>query len=106
MFKMLVLQQWNGLSDFEIEKQYIDRIYFRKFFCFPEYIPDSAPVWLFRKKAVDNCKEEEIWGQLQSRLGCLGFENKNGNDSGNYFCPFRSGHAKEDKPQKNGAKKR
>jgi len=42
---------------------------------------------------------------LQSRLDCLDFENKNGNDSGNYFCPFRSGHAKEDKPQKNGAKK-
>ena len=90
MFKMLVLQQWNGLSDFEIEKQYIDRIYFRKFFCFPEYIPDSAPVWLFRKKAVDNCKEEEIWGQLQSQLNCLGFENKNGTYPRLYFYLFRS----------------
>jgi IS5 family transposase len=29
MFKMLVLQQWHGLSDFEIEKQCIDRISFR-----------------------------------------------------------------------------
>jgi len=30
MFKMLVLQQWHGLSDFKIEKQCIDRISFRK----------------------------------------------------------------------------
>ena len=35
MFKMLVLQQWHGLSDFEIEKQCIDRIFFRKFLGFP-----------------------------------------------------------------------
>jgi IS5 family transposase len=35
MFKMLVLQQWNGLSDAEIERQRIDRISFRKFMRFP-----------------------------------------------------------------------
>jgi IS5 family transposase len=44
MFKMLVLQQWNGLSDPELEKQCIDRISFRKFLGFPEYIPDSSTV--------------------------------------------------------------
>ncbi len=48
MFKMLVLQQWHGISDFELEKQCIDRISFRKFLGFLEYIPDSTTVWLFR----------------------------------------------------------
>ena len=43
-FKMLVLQQWHGLSDPELEKQCIDRISFRKFLGFPEYIPDSSTV--------------------------------------------------------------
>ncbi len=33
----------------------------------------------------------------------LWFENKNGNDSGFYFYPY-PGHAKADKPRKNGAK--
>ena len=37
MFKMLVLQQWHGLSDLELEKQCIDSISFRKFLGFPEY---------------------------------------------------------------------
>ena len=44
MFKMLVLQQWHWLSDFELEKQCIDRISFRKFLGFPEYIPNSVAI--------------------------------------------------------------
>ena len=31
MVKLLVLQQWHGLSDPELEKQVTDRISFRKF---------------------------------------------------------------------------
>ena len=54
MFKMLVLQQWHGLSDAELERQCIDRISFRKFLSFPEYVPESTTVWSFRKRIVDN----------------------------------------------------
>ena len=89
MFKMLVLQQLHGLSDFELEKQCIDRISFRKFLGFPEYIPDSTTVWSFRKRIIDNCKEEEIWGQLQSQLDCLGLKIKKGMIQRCYFYPFR-----------------
>jgi IS5 family transposase len=35
MIKMLVLQQWHGLSDPELERQVNDRISFRKFLDFP-----------------------------------------------------------------------
>ena len=56
MFKMLVLQQWHGLSDFELEKQCIDQISFRKFLGFPEYIPESTTVWLFRERIIENFK--------------------------------------------------
>jgi IS5 family transposase len=76
MFKMLVLQQWHGLSDFELEKQCIDRISFRKFLGFPEYIPDSTTVWLFRERIIENFKEEGIWGKLQSQLDALGLQIK------------------------------
>ncbi len=51
-FKMLVLQQWHGFFDFEIEKQCIGRISFRKYLDFPGYIPDRTPVWSFKKRAV------------------------------------------------------
>ncbi len=57
MFKMLVLQQWHVLSDFELEKHCIDRISFRKFLVFPEYIPDSTTVWLFRERIIEDFKE-------------------------------------------------
>ena len=38
MVKLLVLQQWHGLSDPELEKQVTDRISFRKFLAFPAVI--------------------------------------------------------------------
>lgn len=44
MFKNLILQQWHSLSDPELEKQCIDRISFRNFLGFPDYIPDSTTV--------------------------------------------------------------
>ena len=79
-FKMLVLQQWHWLSDFELEKQCTDRISFSKFLGFPEYIPDSTTVWLtvwlFRERIIENFKEEGIWGKLQSQLDALGLQIK------------------------------
>ena len=78
MFKMLVLQQWHELSDFELEKQCINRISFRKFLGFPEYIPESTTVWLFRERIIENFKEEGIWGKLQSQLDALGLQIKQG----------------------------
>ena len=59
MFKMLVLQQWHDLSDFELEKQCIDQIYFRKFLGFLEYIPDSTTVCSSRKRIIDNAKKKK-----------------------------------------------
>jgi hypothetical protein len=44
MLKMLVLHLWHGLSDFELWKQGIDRISFRKFLGVTGYIPDSTTV--------------------------------------------------------------
>ena len=38
MLKIIVLQQWHGLSDPELEKQATDRISFRKFLGIPNSI--------------------------------------------------------------------
>ena len=103
MFKMLVLQQCHGLSDFELEKQCIDRISFRKFLGFPEYIPDSTTVWLFRKKIIENCKEN-MWDSCKANL-IVWVYNKKGMIQDATFIHSDLGHAKADKP-KNEAKTR
>lgn len=106
MFKMLVLQQWHGLSDPELEKQCIDRISFRNFLGFPDYIPDSTTVWSFRKRIMDNGKEKEIWGELQRQLDSNDLKIKKGMIQDATFIHSNPGHAKADKPRGNEAKTR
>jgi len=57
MLKMLVLQQWHGLSDPELERQANDRISFRKFLGFPDQIPDRSTIWLFRERISESDKD-------------------------------------------------
>ena len=42
MIKILILQEWHGLSDPELERQITDRISFSKFLGFPWNIPDYS----------------------------------------------------------------
>ena len=65
MIKMLVLRQWHGLSDPELERQVNDRIYFRKFLGFPDKILDRSTIWLFRERLAKTGKDELIWNELQ-----------------------------------------
>ncbi|AFV23965.1 transposase [Methanolobus psychrophilus R15] len=104
MFKMLVLQQWHGLSDAELERQCIDRISFRKFLGFPEYVPDSTIVWSFRKRISDNGKEKEIWDEMQKQLNALGLKIKKGMIQDATFIHSNPGHAKADEPRGKDAK--
>ncbi|ADI75082.1 transposase IS4 family protein (plasmid) [Methanohalobium evestigatum Z-7303] len=106
MLKMLILQQWHGLSDQEIEKQCIDRISFRHFLKFPEYIPDSTTVWLFRKRIIDTNKEKEVWRELQRQLDSLGLKIKKGMIQDATFIHSDPGHAGADKPRGSEAKTR
>ncbi|TQD25023.1 IS5 family transposase [Methanolobus vulcani] len=99
MLKMLVLQQWHGLSDAELERQCIDRISFRKFLGFPEYVPDSTTVWSFRKRISDNDKESKIWNEMQRQLDVLGLKIKKGMIQDATFIHSNPGHAKADKPR-------
>jgi len=106
MFKMLVLQQWHGLSDPELEKQCIDRISFRRFLGYPDYVPDSTTVWSFRKRIIDNKKEEDIWQELQKQLDVLGLKIRKGMIQDATFIHSTPGHAKADTPRGKDAKTR
>jgi IS5 family transposase len=78
MLKVLLLQQWYNLSDEEAEKQIADRISFMKFLNFPETIPDSRTIWLFRERLKETGKDKAIWKELQRQLDSKGLKVKRG----------------------------
>ena len=78
MIKILVLQQWYGLSDPEIERQIADRISFRRFLGFPETILDYSTVWRFRERLIETGKDKEIWKELQRQLNAKGLKVRKG----------------------------
>jgi IS5 family transposase len=78
MFKILVLQQWYGLSDPELERRANDRISFRKFLGFPERIPNRCTIWAFRKRLIETGNDERIWEELQRQLDSKGLKVKKG----------------------------
>jgi len=56
MVKMLLLQGWYGLSDYEAERQANDRISFRHFLGYPDTIPDRSTLWKFGNDSTTKAK--------------------------------------------------
>jgi len=106
MIKMLVLQSLYGLSDPELERQANDRISFRKFLGFPEVIPDSSTVWLFRERLATTGKEEAIWNELQRQLDQKGMKIRKGVIQDATFITADPGHAPADTSRGDDAKTR
>ena len=106
MIKMLVLQSLYGLSDPELERQANDRISFRKFLGFPEGIPDSSTVWLFRERLATTGKEEAIWKELQRQLEGKGLKIRKGVIQDATFITADPGHATTGTPRGDDAKTR
>jgi IS5 family transposase len=78
MFKIMILQQWYGLSDLEVERQMADRISFMSFLGFPDPFPDSRTIWLFRERMANTGKDEVVWAELQKQLDTKGLCVKRG----------------------------
>jgi IS5 family transposase len=74
MVKLLVLQQWYGLSDEETERQAVDRLSFRRFLGYTEKVPDSTTIWLFREKLAETGKDKQVWDELQKQLDIKGLK--------------------------------
>jgi len=72
MVKLLVLQQWYGLSDMELERQANDRISFQRFLGYPDPVPDSTTIWLFRERLAETGRDLEVWDELQRQLDAKG----------------------------------
>lgn len=99
MVKLLVLQQWYGLSDPELERQAVDRLSFMNFLGFPEGIPDFTTVWYFRERLAKTGKDRAIWAELQRQLDAFGLKVKQGVAQDATFITADPGHAKADKPR-------
>jgi len=99
MIKLLVLQQWYGLSDPELERQAVDKLSFMNFLGFPEDIPDFTTVWYFRERLAKTGKDRAIWTELQRQLDALNLKVKQGVAQDATFITTDPGHAKADKPR-------
>jgi len=106
MVKLLVLQEWYGLSDPELERQVVDRISFRRFLGYPERAPDSTTVWLFRERLAETGKDREVWEELQRQLDEKGLNVKKGVVQDATFIAADPGHAPAEKPRGEEAKTR
>jgi IS5 family transposase len=106
MVKILVLQQFYGLSDYEIERHIYDRISFRHFLGYPDEVPDRSTIWYFRERLKNNDCLEQIWVELQHQLDILGYEIIRGVLQDATFIKADPGHAKADKPRGKEAKTR
>ena len=80
MFKILVLQQLNNLSDDRIEYQIRDRISFMRFLGlgFEDRIPDSKTVWLFRELLKEFKLIEGLFARFHQQLAHRGYVAKAG----------------------------
>jgi len=106
MIKMLILQQWHGLSDPELERQANDRISFRQFLGLPTKIPDRSTIWLFRERISESGKDIAIWNELQRQLDVKGLTIKEGMIQDATFIHSDPGHASFDTPRGGEAKTR
>lgn len=106
LLKLLILQQWYGLSDYELERQALDRVSFFVFLGRPDSIPDRSTIWRFRERLINNKKEDAIWDELQRQIENLGLTIKRGMIQDATFITSDPGHAKQDKPRGDQAKTR
>jgi len=63
-----------------------------KFLGFPDSIPDSRTIWLFRERMSQARKDELVWEEFQRQLDSKGLQVKKRNHSG---CDVYRGRARK-----------
>lgn len=105
MIKILVLQHWYNLSDQKMERELANNLSFMNFLGYPETIPDSTTIWLFRERLKETNRFDAIWQEVQRQLEVKGLIVKEGSIQDATFItsdPGRSGN----KPRGDEAKTR
>jgi IS5 family transposase len=56
----------------------VDRLSFRRFLGYPDRVPDSTTIWLFRERLAKTGKDKLIWAELQRQLDERGLKVRRG----------------------------
>jgi IS5 family transposase len=80
MFKALLLQQWYGLSDGELEEALADRMSFRRFsgLGFEAAMPDHTTLCRFRNDLVSAGLSDKLFAEMTKQLDRLGLVLRRG----------------------------
>src|SRR4051812_27794201 len=80
MFRMLVLQALNNLSDEQLEYQVRDRLSFSRFLglAIEDSIPDATTLWLFREKLAKAGLIEKLFDRFDQHLAAKGYMARGG----------------------------
>ena len=80
MFRMLVLQALNNLSDDQAEYQVRDRLSFTRFLRLgiEDSIPDATTLWLFREKLAKAGLIERLFDRFDQHLAAKGYIARGG----------------------------
>lgn len=80
MFKILILQEYYGLSDDQIEFQLLDRLSFQKFIGqgLHDTVPDAKTIWLYRQTLTEARTLDELFVYLKRQLEGYGLIAKKG----------------------------
>ena len=75
--KLLLLQQWYGLSDPGLEEAVDDRLSFRRFAGLPldESVPDHSTIWRFRQELAAHGLAEALFEEINRQLDARGLIN-------------------------------
>lgn len=89
MFKMLILQRLNGLSDERLQYQVTDRLSFMRFLGLElaGNVPDARTVWAFREALKEHQLVDALFERLNFALAELGIELKSGQIIDATFVP-------------------
>ena len=80
MFKIVLLQQWYGLSDPGAEEAVRDRLSFRRFCGIPldQETPDHSSIWRFRQRIEKLGLSEKLLAEVNRQLDARGLIVKRG----------------------------
>lgn len=106
MFKVLVLQEYYGLSDEQMEYQLLDRLSFQRFIGqgLQDRVPDEKTIWLFRQSLTEAGVLDALFLQLGKRLERIGLVARKGKmiDASFVKVPVQRNSEKENDQIKNG----
>ena len=97
MVKILFLQSVYNLVDEQVEREVNNRLDFMHFLDFPDKIPDSRTVWLFRERLSSTGKDKVMWSAIWKQFEERGIKIRSGTIQDAAFI--------ESDPGKHGRKK-